>query len=155
MRLRLAICGLRIDALADKAARNPRPRKYPPKYPRCGRAKSPVISRTCEKYPQYPQYPPDVGDVVSCACIRHAWTFADKAASTDKSTRHAKIHKISTRPQFSKTAWLLAFMKISTISTKSTGCHGCVSHACVSMRAKVRAGDDLSPTVGRSFFSRF
>ena len=46
-----------IDAPADKAARNPRPRKYPPKYPRRGRAKSPVFSRLCENIPNIPNIP--------------------------------------------------------------------------------------------------
>ena len=45
-----------------KTGINPRPRKYPPEYPRPGLAKSPAISRTYEKYPQYPQNPRDVGD---------------------------------------------------------------------------------------------
>ena len=48
---------------------NPRPRKYPPEYPRPGLAKSPAISRTYEKYPQYPQYPRDVGDADGRAYI--------------------------------------------------------------------------------------
>ena len=47
----------------------PRPRKYPPEYPRPGLAKSPAISRTYEKYPQYPQYPRDVGDADGRAYI--------------------------------------------------------------------------------------
>ena len=46
---------------------NPRPRKYPPKYPQCGRSKNPAFSRVCEKYPQYPQYPRDAGDALSHA----------------------------------------------------------------------------------------
>ena len=45
----------------------PRPRKYPPEYPRPGLSKSPAISRTYEKYPQYPQYPRDVGDAYGSA----------------------------------------------------------------------------------------
>ena len=46
---------------------NPRPRKYPPKYPQCGRSKNPAFSRVCEKYPQYPRYPRDAGDALSHA----------------------------------------------------------------------------------------
>ncbi len=61
----------------------------------------------------------------------------DKAVSMDKSTRHEKIHKISTSHKTRKSAQMLAFLKISTKSTKSTaifGCRGCV----VFMRANAR-----------------
>ena len=56
---------------------NPRPRKYPPKYPQCGRSKNPAFSRVCEKYPQYPQYPRDVGD----ACLMRAFPCAQRCES--------------------------------------------------------------------------
>ena len=59
------------------ACGNPRPRKYPPKYPRRVRSKSLVISRVCEKYPQYPQYPRDVGD----ACLMRAFPCAQRCES--------------------------------------------------------------------------
>ena len=61
---------------------NPRPRKYPPEYPRSGLAKSPAFSRVCEKYPQYPQYPRDVGDAGDA--LSHAWrSHARKGAPGD------------------------------------------------------------------------
>ena len=50
----------------------------------------------------------------------HAWTFADKAASTDKSTRYDKILKISSNQRARKPAGLLGFLKISSISSKSS-----------------------------------
>ncbi len=70
-----------------------------------------------------------------------------------------EIHKISTGHKTRKPAQMLAFLKISTKSTISTGFRGCVSHACVPMRAKVRtqgsSGGDLSPTARMAVFSRF
>ena len=58
--------------LAQARGINPRPRKYPLKYPHRVRSKSLVISRTCEKYPQYPQYPRDAGDI-----LRGAYTHKE------------------------------------------------------------------------------
>ena len=110
---------------------DPRPRKYPPKYPRRVRSKSPVISRTCEKYPQYPQYPRDVWDIGGCACI--LMRSKRLPARLDVRPRNPRniheIHKISTSHKPRKPAQMLAFLKISTKSTISTGFRGCVSHA--------------------------
>ena len=63
---------LEILRLAQARRINPRPRKYPQKYPRRVRSKSPVISRTCEKYPQYPQYPRPRRDI-----LRGAYTHKE------------------------------------------------------------------------------
>ena len=71
----------RCRAHAGYLARgNPRPRKYPPKYPRRVRSKSLVISRTYEKYPQYPQYPQNPRDSVD-ACLMRASPCAQRCES--------------------------------------------------------------------------
>ena len=71
-RTRKGILRVEIPGSGKYPQEYPRPRKYPPEYPRSGLAKSPAISRTCEKYPQYPQYPRPHGDI-----LRGAYTHKE------------------------------------------------------------------------------
>ena len=126
----LIIC-LRID----KATRNPRnPRNIPEISPVWTCKKASVFAALRKISPISPISPGCRG----CVCLARAFGTPGRSQIRPRNPR--EIHKISTSHKTRKPAQMLAFLKISTKSTKSTGCHGRVSHALDGWGYPPRAG---------------